>query len=257
MFDQTHGRVLRTVPNKIIWDSLESEFRTDRDIARILASQTHPVMMVPAYNQHPVVIEARQQGRQPPIPLGFYLDGVQYISQAAGRSDTALGFWIINMLSGRRHFISALKGQDLCQCGRRGHCSRFPVMHHVRWQLRAMQRGAVPTLLRDGQSPCPEQWPPGKRLPYTAIMRYIKGDWAEHTHTLGSMPWGAAWNPCQFCWLEKNQLHDCDDALCDPDPPWPLKDRGSHERLISKDIVINDVVLNVGDRLCPSESLPD
>eukprot|EP00959_Pyramimonas_sp_CCMP1952_P216729 4532292-Pyramimonas_sp.AAC.1 len=112
MFDQIHGRVTRIVPCKIIWSSLEEEYAADLTIARDLAAGAKPVMTVPAYLQHPAVLEATQLGRQRPVPMGVYMDGVQYMAQASGRNDTSLGFWAINLLSGRRHFVCATKNQD-------------------------------------------------------------------------------------------------------------------------------------------------
>eukprot|EP00959_Pyramimonas_sp_CCMP1952_P332137 6954662-Pyramimonas_sp.AAC.1 len=74
-------------------------------------------MPAPVYADNPTVRQAYADGLQRPLPPAFYLDGVQYQAQAAGRADTVLGLWVINMLSGRRHLVSALKGLDQCGCG--------------------------------------------------------------------------------------------------------------------------------------------
>eukprot|EP00959_Pyramimonas_sp_CCMP1952_P094075 1967931-Pyramimonas_sp.AAC.1 len=69
-------------------------------------------MDVPACNEQPAVIQARGDGVLDPIPLTIYVNGVRFISQAAGRSESVLGAWGINLISGKRHFLTEQKSAD-------------------------------------------------------------------------------------------------------------------------------------------------
>ena len=63
----------------------------------------------PSFSNHPLVT---LHGRRNVIPLGIYVDGVQY-----GHRDSTTGFWCINLLTGRRHLLAAFPKRDFCRCG--------------------------------------------------------------------------------------------------------------------------------------------
>eukprot|EP00973_Karenia_brevis_P051686 7179403-Karenia_brevis.AAC.1 len=74
------------------------------------------------YQQHAVVREALAEGKGKPLPLAVYVDGVQYSSAIAGRSDTVCGVWLVNLVTQKRHLIAGMQlahahtreqGQDL------------------------------------------------------------------------------------------------------------------------------------------------
>eukprot|EP00959_Pyramimonas_sp_CCMP1952_P107817 2254436-Pyramimonas_sp.AAC.1 len=131
--DRQYVREQRTFPMRLAWSSLETELANNPSISRRLQSReaSDDVLSVPAYQEHPSVVEALANDSPLPLPLAFYLDAVQYQAQAAGRSDNVLGFWIINLLTGRRHFMSAIKGLDFCNCGCRGNCSLYPFFSNL------------------------------------------------------------------------------------------------------------------------------
>ena len=250
-------------------------------------------MDTPAYNDHPVVMKARRDNVMDPIPIAVYVDGVRFITQAAGRSESVLGIWAINLLSGKRHFLAPLKSGDHCQCGCRGWCSIQPLLQAVQWQLVHMQRGRRPATSYNGQPWGKAAWmDPGKPLSYRIVLLYIKGDWAEHSHTLGLASWASKYSPCQYCSCTKAEVEDMH-ANMRAEPQWLLRTHEDYENacracevdvqiqtpeqkesLIQalrpvkakkdigglwarSDIAINGVNLKKNDRLEPSRAVPD
>ena len=211
---RSNKRIVRDMPMRAMWQSLDDELGDDLGILRCLetplAQRKPSVMDVPAYSQHPLVVRSRANGQADPLPLAIYVDGVRFISQAAGRSETVLGIWGINMLSRKRHFLGAVKSGDHCQCGCRGWCTLQPLLAAVAWQLEWMAEGSRPPRQYDGS-----EWPAGdawaratQPLKCKAMLLYIKGDWSEHSHTMGLGAWNSKFNPCQFCHCCKSELDD-------------------------------------------------
>eukprot|EP00959_Pyramimonas_sp_CCMP1952_P466902 9490710-Pyramimonas_sp.AAC.1 len=77
---------------RYMWECIDKELSLDSTIAETLSmdptDRPKCVLDVPTYTEHPLVQRAVAAGEPPPLPLGIYLDGIRYISQAAGRSDT-------------------------------------------------------------------------------------------------------------------------------------------------------------------------
>eukprot|EP00959_Pyramimonas_sp_CCMP1952_P000063 1081-Pyramimonas_sp.AAC.1 len=107
-------------------------------------------MSLPVYARHPATVRAQEEGLPRPLPLTFYLDGVQFRSPAAGRTDSVLGLWCTNLLSRQRHLISNLRGSDSCGCGCKGWCSMYPHLLASQWMFAAMQDGNRPQEKHDG-----------------------------------------------------------------------------------------------------------
>eukprot|EP00959_Pyramimonas_sp_CCMP1952_P473549 9501922-Pyramimonas_sp.AAC.1 len=162
-------------------------------------------------------------GRRLPVPLAFYLDGVSYMSSAAGRNDSTLGMWIVNLCSGKRHLLSVTRTSDSCQCGCKGWCTVYPHLLNAKWQFLAMQRGRRPELRHDNRP-----WEDGhhlaepKQFGYTAALIWVKGDWAEHSKSLGLQRWDAVFNPCMLCEFSRCDLH-AHYAEFDTDAAWPMR----------------------------------
>jgi len=196
------------------------------------------VMHLPVYQNHPVVKQAERDGVPRPLPVAFYLDGVQFRSPAAGRNDAVLGFWCINLLSRKRHLINVLRGSDMCLCGCKGWCTIFPHLQAAQWMFESMSNGVRPPRRWDGG-----EWKPscpiGKsardcpRLSYRAALIYIKGDWSEHAHSLGLSSWSSTWAPCQFCSMTKMDLHTMYDDMPDG-MQWHLRDGPSYDTSCSR-----------------------
>ena len=156
---------------------------------------------------HPAVKEAIRSNRQRPVPLGLYVDGVRYTSQIGARTDSLIGFWLLNLLSGKRHLLCFVRTSDMCKCGCRGWCTLYPILLAISWIFRVLRDGGTDAshnvdflgqALDDSLI---------MELSFAAILLYIKGDWAEHAKTLGLGSWAGSFAPCSFCSCMKSELH--------------------------------------------------
>eukprot|EP00959_Pyramimonas_sp_CCMP1952_P295266 6175537-Pyramimonas_sp.AAC.1 len=138
------ARVVKAAPVRLAHECLEDEVREDSATFGKLHSD--PTTRDPC---------ARREGSASPIPCGIYVDGVTYQQSASGRQDSITGIWLVNLLSGKRHLLSALRHSDECACGCRGWCSTYPLLAAVRHQFISMAEGQRPTTALDG-SPLPQ-----------------------------------------------------------------------------------------------------
>lgn len=160
-----------------------------------------------------------------PIPLAIYIDGVAFRTPSAGRQDSCLGIWIINLITSHRVLVSITRSSDACQCGCRGWCSLFPHLLCTRWQIDALVSGSRPRCLYDGRPwPSDSKFKSGRTYNAKFCLLWVKGDWAEHSKSLGLSNWASWNNPCMYCHLNSEELHSLYDDLSDNDGPgWPLR----------------------------------
>ena len=227
----------RSIDVKLAYESLADEvFAQDDTFTTLRApadAREQCVLDLPVYNNHPLVVAARAEGRDLPVPIALYVDGVSYRQTAAGRTDSVTGWWVVNLLTGKRHLQSTVRKSDECLCGCRGWCTMHPIMSAIAWQLRALATGKRPTRTHTGKP-----WPVGQEpaaldLGFTACCVYVKGDWGEHSKTLGLAPPTQLHNPCQFCELSKGEIHSLDHLLGSPGgPPWPLRSASDYEAAV-------------------------
>eukprot|EP00959_Pyramimonas_sp_CCMP1952_P329847 6906424-Pyramimonas_sp.AAC.1 len=86
-------RAVYDVPVRALWDSFAQEVASDTTVMRTLGTAAEDrtdecILDVPVYKNHPRVLEAQQLGLTLPVPIAVYLDGVRFITQAAGRSES-------------------------------------------------------------------------------------------------------------------------------------------------------------------------
>eukprot|EP00959_Pyramimonas_sp_CCMP1952_P198610 4154472-Pyramimonas_sp.AAC.1 len=81
-------------------------------------------------------------------------------------------------------------------------------MHVVWWQLNALVRGWAPDVQCDGTS-----WAvagvAGKEIGCRAVLMYVKGDWAEFSHSFGLSSWSSLYDPCPCCTSPLDSLNVC------------------------------------------------
>ena len=292
-------RTTKMTPVKYGWKCIEDELKSDPTILETLMAdpgdRKKSVLDIPAYCQHPVVVTEVSNGRPKPLPVGIYLDGIRYLLQAAGRQDTVLGVWLINLVSGKRHLLCSQRSSDTCLCGCRGWDSLYPLLLTVQWMLRAMTVGKTPPAKHDGTEWGPDDpYKDPQDLSTKSVLVWIKGDWMEHSKSLGLPSWQSYHNPCQFCRTPSTEIHDFIDSILDPGGiPWIdrrhedyeetcqkcektltirtvaertalvrameyLKgDKGRGRTIVVDEITIGGVRLRKGDRLDPSPTLVD
>ena len=225
------SREMTTVPMRVLWSSIEQELKEDPKNSAVLddPSRTEKnVLDLPVYLSNDTVRTSVKK----PVPMSLYLDGVQFISQASGRSESVLGLWAENIISGRRHYICGIKQADICSCGCRGWCTLQPVLQRIEWFFYGLQSGAVPKSHPDGspyEPADPTAMRAGARLSRPAVLVWIKGDWAEHVHSLGLSSWSAVHAPCQFCKWGRDDISEKGHLMCKRFPEWPLRVGGDYE----------------------------
>ena len=96
--------------------------------------------MPPSYTSHPVVSLAPPAlGSASVFPFGIYVDAVAF-----ARDESAIGFWLFDILTDERWLLTALRKDDLCNCSCKGWCSFYSVFAAIAWSLEAMKRGFYP-----------------------------------------------------------------------------------------------------------------
>ena len=213
----TMHRQVREIPLNPLHEAVAREVRADPSLLERVSTTPWP----DSYMSHPAVVRARSEGTQWPLPLALYLDGVRFTAPLVGRSDSILGIWGYNCLTGKRHYLMSLRARDACDCGCRSWCTLYPMMLALSWSLRALDLGRRPAARHDG-SPWAEHDPirrladeHGEDLP-KAVLLWLKGDWAEVHHSLGMPSVVSTHCPCPFCTLRQDELHSQYDTMALP-----------------------------------------
>lgn len=159
--------------------------------------------MQPGYTNHPLVLGSTT----PVVPVSLYMDGVPY-----SLTDTVVGVWMINMITGLRHLVALVRKRMVCRCGCGGWDTYFALLQFLRWSFRAMANGIFPSARHDGR-PWSEQDHArqvlgGTPLRYKCAIVCIKGDWAEFCERLGFPTWASGLRPCFLCNASKNNWHE-------------------------------------------------
>ncbi len=171
--------------------SMEQDVGTLTKLIALKASGDLP----PIYTQHKVVTDHPDE---PVLPIAIFMDAVPY-----SQTDSVLGCWGLNVLSGERFLFGVLRKRNACRCGCKGWCSYDVLFRIARWSLEALAKKAWPTSRHTG-----EPWLPsdsaradlvGQPFPVRCACLYIKGDWAEYAHTLGLHSWTDGIRPCFVC----------------------------------------------------------
>ena len=158
-----------------------------------LADLVRERVLPPVYWQHKVVRAATDGERV--LPVALYLDGVPY-----SQNDSVIGWWAVNLITGRRYLWGLLRKSKACRCGCRFWDSVFIFLQVAVWSLQALAEGCFPAVGHDG-SPLQGHRAglAGSRLACKAACIYVKGDWSEFCGTLGLPTWQDGIRPCYLC----------------------------------------------------------
>lgn len=166
---------------------------TDRELLR--ERKRNSGGLPPSYYNHPIVQGAGEH--ELVYPIAIYMDGVPY-----SHTDSVIGFWLINLLSGMRYLISVLRKRIICQCGCRGWCTISSMLWFLRWDVGALAAGRRPGERHDRSAWLPsdsERSEKAGRPMIKAALMYIKGDWMEFASTMGFPTWQDNLRPCFDC----------------------------------------------------------
>ena len=167
-------RTVHVVPTLPLHEQVARSLEQEPGTMTMLAERRARGDLPPVYLNHDVV--QRNPGA-PVVPLAMCLDAVPYAIK-----DSAIGWWGVNVLTGRRYLYGLLRKRQVCRCGCKGWCSYYPMLEMTAWPLRALAQGAMPAARHNG-----EAWRPsdveragkaGLAIPICAVL-YVKPDWAE------------------------------------------------------------------------------
>ena len=190
------GRTSIVCHANVVYKQLRAEIDAIDDFDSLLEKTSATEGWGLKYNAHPLVRSEAAAG-QLVVPLAMYLDGVPF-----QKRDSALGLWLINLVTGRRFLVMALRKRQYCRCGCKAWCSLDTAFRVLEWMLYAMVKGTHPSHRHDGSS-----WPDadpnsnlgGSPLGFKAVVLFIKGDWAEFATSMGYFSWKHHKHPCFAC----------------------------------------------------------
>ena len=183
------------LPHEVICDEYRhSAERTRRDFA----ATEFPLV----FTSHPVTLACNASG-QFAWPLALYVDGVKF-----AREDTAIGFWIVDLITGRRWSLGNMRKSQLCHCGCKGWCSIYPIMLLLGWSCKALVAGVHPA---QGPTGLPlddmRAAVANSAMACRGVFLYIKGDWMEFATTLAFPSWADVNSPCPRCWCAVDTMY--------------------------------------------------
>ena len=124
------GRTTMEFPVMLPQEELEEELagipNWKEDLKRAIETKQLPKI----YEEHPIV---QQNELGTVLPIGIFIDGIPY-----SKVDELEGYWIINMLTNRRHFIIGLRNTLKCKCSCKGWCSHWEIFNFLNWQLESL-----------------------------------------------------------------------------------------------------------------------
>lgn len=174
---------------------LHEELEDDPSVLLRLREANEDGDLPRCYYEHPVVRNTSDDV----LPVAIYIDGVAY-----SQSDTVLGFWLVNLITGARHVMALVRKRIVCKCGCRGWDTYFPVLVWLKWSVSCLAEGRFPTSRHDG-SPWTDHdnlWRAdfsGQRLAMKAAVIQLRGDWSEFCDRYGFPNWGSGLRPCFLC----------------------------------------------------------
>jgi hypothetical protein len=149
-----------------------------------------------SYFEHPVV--QGHVGDEPVAAVGLFVDAVPY-----SLTDSAIGFWLFCLITGRRFLMGVLRKRHVCKCGCKGWCSFFCAWQLVHWTLSCLAAGTWAAGRHDGKDWRPsDAWRiplAGTAMRLKAALVYVCVDWAECASTLGFPSWASGLRPCFEC----------------------------------------------------------
>ena len=199
------GRTERSIMCYPLHELIDEDVRTDAQILEDLQEMVDNMRLPDAYSDHPIV---QQYGStEPVLPFAIFVDAVPY-----SLVDGVIGFWAVNLLTGRRYLIVALRKSVCCRCGCRGWCSFYEVFSFIVWSVEALKDKIYPHARHDGtvfgRTDSCRAAKAGQSLFARCAFLYVKGDWAEFSTTVGVPSWRDNLRACFRCNLARGLFYD-------------------------------------------------
>ena len=232
MNNKTSERARVYIPFAAVWEHVWTDVQQTPSMIEDAQTMSLPQI----YHDHPVVQDAARKKQPRPLPLAVFLDGVRFTSIVAGRSDSVLGLWVVNLVTKQRYWFGGLRTNDICRCGCRGWDSIFPVLSCFAWQLAQLAEGRRFNVRQDQSEFDPHdplvalRAERGDDLGFRCAVIWVKGDLAELGHTLGFPSVMSKDDFCPFCTACKDDQHDrCVDSRLS-DVLWRQKSPADYAR---------------------------
>ena len=176
-------------------ECLETEWTNNPAVSVRLQEALDENLLPPCYHTHPVVVASLE----PVLPCALYMDGVAYTN-----TDSVLGIWLVNCITGVRHTLALIRKKMTCRCGCRGWCTYWPVLFWLHWCCLALARGENPF---DRHDELPWKTSDAFRLATRGVklnfkraaIIYSKGDLAEFCDRYAFPSWNSNIRPCFLC----------------------------------------------------------
>ena len=103
------GRVVHDLSVMIPYEQIDADLQKDQGAFPRLADAIDEGALPPSYFSHALV-----RGAPPAtvFPVNLFIDGVRY-----SLTDTVIGFWFVDVLSGKRYLFATLRKRLVCECG--------------------------------------------------------------------------------------------------------------------------------------------
>ncbi len=176
-------------------EQLEKSFETDTQSIPALQALKAAGDVPEAYTSHSVV---QAYPDEHVVPIAIFMDAVPY-----SITDSVLGCWALNVITGHRFLYGVLRKRHTCRCGCRGWCSFDTLFRITAWCIEALAKKEWPMCRHTGEAWRPSDKARGLRGGQAMSVRcaciYVKGDWAEYAHTFGLTAWNDGLRSCFSC----------------------------------------------------------
>lgn len=109
------SRTLHTISCLPAHEQFATDVANDVSCRNKLAELIRDESLPPCYYEHKVV---KDNPGELVLPIALYIDGVPF-----SQTDSVLGWWLVNLVSGQRYLYGLLRKSTACRCGCRGYCS--------------------------------------------------------------------------------------------------------------------------------------
>ena len=185
------GRSSLQVPMYCAQELLEEDVMGDIELRSKLVEMIAANQLPRCYYEHPVVVKYGHA--EPILPISISVDGLPY-----SQTDSVCGFWFINMITGARYLVCALRKVITCRCGCRGWCSFHAVFKAIAWMAESLANKLFPRNRHDNKprrdDDIERSQLAGKALTFRCCLTYIKTDWTELS-TFGIPLWQDGYRP--------------------------------------------------------------
>lgn len=205
-------RQVRATPVLLPHGELQAELEASGTYAAELQIAHDNGSLPPLFYNHPGRALGNHALERLYAPLGIFIDGVRTIA-----GDAAIGFWLVNLITERRHLFAVLRKRCLCSCGCKGWCSYFVILDYLRWSLTALAKGLWPSTWWSGDpwEEGADKARAGQPMKFAALLVWIKADWGEWASSFGLANWSTRLWPCPLCCATQDDWRDYDACSAD------------------------------------------